>query len=154
MLQGGVGSLAEGNRRTPIRKREHHVLREKKSASSHSVFVVCTSLTAPAGRSAVAPHSVRRVRWEKIWKTGSYRRLITSVFDETTNLQFMDINHIYEALTSSPPPEHLLPAGSPFASASALALLVQIEGVDLSRFSAAPSARLSHLPLESDRAFP
>jgi len=31
---------------------------------------------------------------------------------------------------------------------------LKIYGLDLSRFRAAPSARLSHLPFESDRAFP
>ena len=31
---------------------------------------------------------------------------------------------------------------------------VKEEHLDLSRFRAAPSARLSHLPFESDRAFP
>lgn len=43
----------------------------------------------------------------------------------------MDINRTYEALTSPTPPQHLLPAGPPFASASALALLIKIEGVPL-----------------------
>ncbi|MBL3702119.1 hypothetical protein GI582_05335 [Sulfitobacter sp. BDSS02] len=39
----------------------------------------------------------------------------------------MDINRTYEALTSPTPPQHLKRAGTPFATASALALLVQIE---------------------------
>ncbi|SDY85881.1 hypothetical protein SAMN05444340_12220 [Citreimonas salinaria] len=43
----------------------------------------------------------------------------------------MDINRTYEALTSPTPPTHLLPAGPPFATASALALLIRIEGVPL-----------------------
>jgi len=33
-------------------------------------------------------------------------------------------------------------------------ILAVLHLLDLSRFSAAPSARLSHLPFESDRAFP
>jgi len=43
----------------------------------------------------------------------------------------MNINRTYEALTSPTPPQHLLRAGSPFATASALALLIKIEGVPL-----------------------
>ena len=35
-----------------------------------------------------------------------------------------------------------------------IAFTDMIERVDLSRFCAAPSARLSHLAFESDRAFP
>jgi hypothetical protein len=43
----------------------------------------------------------------------------------------MNINHIYEALTSPTPPQHLLAAGSPLALASSLTLLVRIEEMPL-----------------------
>jgi len=43
---------------------------------------------------------------------------------------------------------------SPIALEGKLAHAVQLTSLDLSRFCAAPSARLSHLSFESDRAFP
>ena len=43
------------------------------------------------------------------------------------------------------------PGGS---SGAAAACVASEKALDLSRFSAAPSARLSHFPFESDRAFP
>lgn len=58
----------------------------------------------------------------------------------------MNINDIYEALTSPSPPKHLLRAGSPFATASALALLIPIEGV--------PLLALSYSAVELDARFP
>ncbi len=46
-----------------------------------------------------------------------------------------------------------------YSDAQIMAVLKQAEGgvpvsVDVSRFSAAPSARLGHLPFECDRTFP
>ncbi len=42
-----------------------------------------------------------------------------------------------------------------YSDAQIMGILKQAEGgVDLSRFSAAPSARLSHFPFKSDGAFP
>lgn len=58
----------------------------------------------------------------------------------------MDIDRIYEALTSPSPPENLKRAGRPFASASALALLIKIEGV--------PLMGLSYSAEELDSRFP
>ena len=43
----------------------------------------------------------------------------------------MDIQHIYEALTSPTPPKHLARAGSPFALATAISLLMTIERAPL-----------------------
>ncbi len=62
---------------------------------------------------------------------GAFSRPIASAVHEKTNILCMDINHTYEALSSPTPPPHLSPAGSSFAAASALALLIPIEGVPL-----------------------
>ena len=43
----------------------------------------------------------------------------------------MDINRTYEALTSPTPPQHLLRAGSSFATSTALSLLIKIENTPL-----------------------
>jgi hypothetical protein len=44
---------------------------------------------------------------------------------------------------------------SRFTEAPIIGMIEEQEAeMDLSHFSAAPSARLSHLPFESDRAFP
>ncbi|WP_417480586.1 hypothetical protein [Maricaulis maris] len=58
----------------------------------------------------------------------------------------MDIFHIYEALTSPFPSQHLQRAGSPFAIATALALLSKIEGV--------PIFALKFGPVELDARYP
>lgn len=47
----------------------------------------------------------------------------------------MDIENIYEALTSLNPPAHLLRAGKLFALTTTISLLIKIEGVPLSFLS-------------------
>ncbi len=73
-------------------------------------------------------------------------RPIAPAAREATNLLCMDINRIYEALTSPTPPHRLKRAGAPFASACALALLIQIERV--------PLIALSYSATELDARFP
>lgn len=50
---------------------------------------------------------------------------------KATNVLNMDIQRLYEALTSPTPPPHLKPAGTPFQLATHLSLLQKIEGVPL-----------------------
>ncbi|MGJ8546663.1 MAG: hypothetical protein ACSHWZ_14550 [Sulfitobacter sp.] len=64
----------------------------------------------------------------KVWR---YREEISSAFKKATNVLCMDIQHLYEALTSPTPPPHLEPAGTPFQLATHLSLLQRMEGVPL-----------------------
>jgi len=64
-------------------------------------------------------------------KNWRYRKEIPSACRKATNVLSMDIQRLYEALTSPTPPPHLEPAGTPFQLATHLSLLPKIEGVPL-----------------------
>ena len=65
---------------------------------------------------------------------------------KSTNILSMNIAHIYHALSCPTPPAHLARAGSPFATASALALLIQIENVPLLALSYSASDLQTRFP--------